>query len=506
MDLQSDLTPHWSASRRENSFRGCNYCRLSGRLGPGLRGCPGWVFRSYMPLSCTSSSSRTPLKGSMNLHRAFVYHRICKNQLIDNIPNSKESDIKFNSNSSSIRLHPFNIPSNDLQENFQEYIAAPILSESVHYGSDPIYEVPNDQADLASIGVTPAIELNLIPDPYPCPEPSVGPLSAPSFIPELDQHMPSSPVPLRPAPLAISCPNTFAPGFSSPVASFCAQDEGPNFQPTTASTPIVDWVVIGPVATPPVPFPISVAGVEPSRGPFVTLTFLTLIALKGLALLTLFFDRLSLGASLYHLWLTLLLSSSRRTHYHLLVLRRSALRLLRSLRTPCTYCEKPFKTQKGLNSKLVSIHSYGTKNREGFLHPIRASTRQPSITDFISVGSPEIIEISIGGRTSRRRSWPRTPGNSSKTKQHQTTDWPTKSSSSAAGPSSSAPSTDEPLTKGSDPVEASKLQKLFRANQKTVLQSILSGPPRYCQILPAIVEDHFRLVFSESPTIQLSNF
>ncbi|GFS74748.1 hypothetical protein NPIL_651421 [Nephila pilipes] len=55
--------------------------------------------------------------------------------------------------------------------------------------------------------------------------------------------------------------------------------------------------------------------------------------------------------------------------------------------------KNPFKTQKRLNFHLVSVHSYGTTDREGAPHPIRAVTRQPTITDFISVGSPEILEI-----------------------------------------------------------------------------------------------------------------
>ncbi|GFT51003.1 hypothetical protein NPIL_48621, partial [Nephila pilipes] len=63
------------------------------------------------------------------------------------------------------------------------------------------------------------------------------------------------------------------------------------------------------------------------------------------------------------------------------------------IRTSCPYCDKPFKTQKGLNSHLVSVHSYGTTDSEGVPRSVRAATRQPAITDFISVESPDITEI-----------------------------------------------------------------------------------------------------------------
>ncbi|GFT07107.1 hypothetical protein NPIL_73841 [Nephila pilipes] len=106
----------------------------------------------------------------------------------------------------------------------------------------------------------------------------------------------------------------------------------------------------------------------------------------------------------------------------------------------------------------------------------------------------------LGGRPSRRLSGPRnsTPRNNN-SRLHQPPARPAESTSSTAGPSSSALSAGEPLTKGYDPAEASKLQKLFRANQKKALQSILSGPPKYCEIPPNAVEDHFRQVFSENP-------
>ncbi|GFU49386.1 reverse transcriptase domain-containing protein, partial [Nephila pilipes] len=106
--------------------------------------------------------------------------------------------------------------------------------------------------------------------------------------------------------------------------------------------------------------------------------------------------------------------------------------------------------------------------------------------------------LSIGGKPSRRRSRPRNPARRN-SRRHLPSAEPAENSTSAAGSSSSAPSAGEPLTKRYDPVEASRLQKLFRANQKKALQSILSGPPRYCEISPDAVEDHFVRVFSENP-------
>ncbi|GFS32863.1 retrovirus-related Pol polyprotein from type-1 retrotransposable element R2, partial [Nephila pilipes] len=106
--------------------------------------------------------------------------------------------------------------------------------------------------------------------------------------------------------------------------------------------------------------------------------------------------------------------------------------------------------------------------------------------------------LSIGGKPSRRRSRPRNPARRN-SRRHLPSAEPAENPTSAAGSSSSAPSAGEPLTKRYDPVEASRLQKLFRANQKKALQSILSGPPRYCEISPDAVEDHFVRVFSENP-------
>ncbi|GFT40528.1 hypothetical protein NPIL_238551 [Nephila pilipes] len=195
-----------------------------------------------------------------------------------NIINSSKS-----SNSDECNTNPYinsnihqtiNLPISDKTNLMsQESVAAPILSESVHCGSDPIYEVPDGQAALASTEVPPAMDLNLILDPYPYPELSVGSSLVPSFMPELDLRMPSSPgpiydpssdladrdfndlislveafdgsgcvplrlerrwsggclpsVPLRPAPLMISCPNTFAPGFSSAAAFFAPRMMAP---------------------------------------------------------------------------------------------------------------------------------------------------------------------------------------------------------------------------------------------------------------------------------------
>ncbi|GFU24802.1 retrovirus-related Pol polyprotein from type-1 retrotransposable element R2, partial [Nephila pilipes] len=106
--------------------------------------------------------------------------------------------------------------------------------------------------------------------------------------------------------------------------------------------------------------------------------------------------------------------------------------------------------------------------------------------------------LSIGGKPSRRWSRPRNPARRN-TRRHLPSAEPAENSTSAAGSHPSAPSPGEPLTKRYDPVEASRLQKLFRAKQKKALQSILSGPPKYCEISPDAVEDHFVRVFSENP-------
>ncbi|GFT00907.1 retrovirus-related Pol polyprotein from type-1 retrotransposable element R2 [Nephila pilipes] len=427
----------------------------------------------------------------------------------------------------------------------------------------------------------------------------------------------SSPV-SRPTPIFKSCPN-IPPGFLSPVGSFRAQDEGPLFHPVAASTSIVDRVVSGPVAVPPaspsIPFDI---GVEPARGPFPSLLSFALGTLKGSATLNDLFGAVAIRNQLFPSAAdppSILVEDSLPSSCPPVVSPKAPKVAPAVIRTPCPYREKPFKTQKGLNSHLVSVHSYGTMDLEGVPRPIRAATRQPAITDFLSVGSPEVLEIcetapsetpskrvasvpsievtvpvlkhlkakrvrfdlpepcpgpslqskgsppsspsggdsndpaggtpkvpsapgvggpvpvfltkfqkdwsdrikdvgsaseldeaysqfilSIGGKPPRRRGGPRNPAHrNNKSRRHQPSAEPDEPSTSAAGSSSSAPSAGEPLTKRYDQAEASKLQKLFRANQKKALQFILSGPPKYCEISPDAVEDHFQRVFSENP-------
>ncbi|GFU52103.1 retrovirus-related Pol polyprotein from type-1 retrotransposable element R2 [Nephila pilipes] len=384
-------------------------------------------------------------------------------------------------------------------------------------------------------------------------------------------------------------------------------------------------VSAGPVAKTPVPCSIPLdIGAEPARGPFPSLLSFALGTLKGSASLYDLFGAVAIRSELAPsadppvILLEDCPSSSPLVEDPLPPpcpppVSPDAPRVApSSIRTPCPYCEKPFKTQKGLNSHLVAVHSYGTMDLEGVPRPIRAATRQPAISDFFSVGSPEVIEVcetappetsilrvasttsleasvpvpksskakrvrfdlpepcpgpslqskdlsssspsggdstgptgdsnlssvpgvvgpvlpfltkfqkdwsdrvkvvgsaseleeaysqfilSIGGKPSRRRSRPRNPARRN-TRRHLPSAEPAENPTSAAGSSSSAPSAGEPLTKRYDPVEASRLQKLFRANQKKALQSILSGPPKYCEISPDAVEDHFVRVFSENP-------
>ncbi|GFT84001.1 retrovirus-related Pol polyprotein from type-2 retrotransposable element R2DM [Nephila pilipes] len=268
----------------------------------------------------------------------------------------------------------------------------------------------------------------------------------------------------------------------------------------------------------------------------------------------------------------------------------------------CLFCEKAFRTQKGLNSHLVTVHRYGTTDGEGTLRPLKGVTKQPSISDFFKEKSPDIMEVvetappppssSPSGKGSSRRKRarrvkfdlpvpapvpgpsqvvpssslggnlagdvpvpaPTPPINIPKATPELTTfqkEWlerfesisdgasldealgkfttiiggrsfrrrgrghkrstsaasrpapvdpPAESSSGAAGSSTSATSAGSSGTNKLkfNPAEASDIQKSFRANQRRTLQTILSGPPKYCSIPPEQVEAHFRGVFSRS--------
>ncbi|GFT00986.1 hypothetical protein NPIL_275321, partial [Nephila pilipes] len=59
----------------------------------------------------------------------------------------------------------------------------------------------------------------------------------------------------------------------------------------------------------------------------------------------------------------------------------------------CPYCEKVFRTQKRLNSHLVTIHRYGTTDGERTLRPLKGVKKQPSISDFFREKSPDIMEV-----------------------------------------------------------------------------------------------------------------
>ncbi|GFS93233.1 hypothetical protein NPIL_352521, partial [Nephila pilipes] len=327
---------------------------------------------------------------------------------------------------------------------------APVLSESGQLRSDLELEVPFAPT-LTSTRVPPVIDLDRVVDPSPVPpEPLVGssicssvqelaaqilpspgsvydPLMDPverdyidliSLVDDFDGsrvfHLRperrwsggcfSSPI-SRPTPIFYSCPN-IPPGFSSPVDSFRAQDEGPNFHPVAASTPIVDRVSSGPVAETPVlcPIPLDI-GAEPARGPFPSLLSFALGTLKGSATLCDLFGAVAIRSQFApSADPPSILSEDCSPSSSPLVkdpfppscpppVSPKAPRVAPiSIRTPCSYCEKPFKTQKGLNSHLVAVHSYGTMDLEGVPRPIRAATRQPAISDF-SVGSPEVFEI-----------------------------------------------------------------------------------------------------------------
>ncbi|GFS96990.1 hypothetical protein NPIL_234231, partial [Nephila pilipes] len=95
------------------------------------------------------------------------------------------------------------------------------------------------------------------------------------------------------------------------------------------------------------------------------------------------------------------------------------------------------------------------------------------------------LTTTLGGRTYRRRNrgHKRNHHASSKSGPPVSDHPPAKSTSGVTGVfSSNAPSTgasSSTSTLQCNPVEASNIQKSFRANQRRTLQSILSGPPQY---------------------------
>ncbi|GFT78428.1 reverse transcriptase domain-containing protein, partial [Nephila pilipes] len=117
----------------------------------------------------------------------------------------------------------------------------------------------------------------------------------------------------------------------------------------------------------------------------------------------------------------------------------------------------------------------------------------------------------LGGRSFRRRGRGHRRSTSAASRAAHPVDPPAESSSGAAGSSTGATSAGSSSTSKLkfNPAEASDIQKSFRANQRRTLQTILSGPPKYCSIPPEQVEAHFRGVFSRTewdPSFQFYGF
>ncbi|GFU01304.1 reverse transcriptase domain-containing protein [Nephila pilipes] len=255
----------------------------------------------------------------------------------------------------------------------------------------------------------------------------------------------------------------------------------------------------------------------------------------------------------------------------------------------CLFCEKGFRTQKGLNSHLVTVHRYGTTDGEEPRHhggggdcspcsspsgkgssrrkrakrvkfdlptpapvpgpsqvipssslggnlagdvpvpaptpPVNIPKATPELTTFQKEWLERIEHISdgasledalakfstiLGGRSFRRRGrGHRRP--TSAASRAAPVDPPAESTSGAAGSSTGATSAGSSSTSKLkfNPAEASDIQKSFKANQRRTLQTILSGPPKYCSIPPEQVEAHFRGVLSRTewdPSFQFHGF
>ncbi|GFT44244.1 hypothetical protein NPIL_45201 [Nephila pilipes] len=214
----------------------------------------------------------------------------------------------------------------------------------------------------------------------------------------------SSPV-SRPIPVFNSCPN-IPPGFLSPVGSFCAQDEGPVFHPAAASTPIVDRVSSSPVAETPEPFSIPFdIGAEPVRGPFPSLLSFALGTLKGSATLWDLFGAVAIRSQLSPSAADPpaisvedclppscpLVEDSLPPSCPPVVSPKAPKVAPITIRTPCPYCEMPFKTQKGLNSHLVAVlcrllsllpSTPEGEARAPFLSLLRSCLKRPSLGTF----------------------------------------------------------------------------------------------------------------------------
>ncbi|GFT48135.1 hypothetical protein NPIL_300381 [Nephila pilipes] len=324
---------------------------------------------------------------------------------------------------------------------------APVLSESEQPRSDLDLEVPFAPT-LTSTRVPPAIDLDRVVDPSPVlPEPLVGssicssiqdlaaqvlpspgsvydPLMDPverdyidiiSLVDDFDGsrvlHLRperrwsggcfSSPI-SRPTPVFHSCPN-IPPGFLSPVGSFCAQDEGPVFHSVAASTPIVDRVSSGPMAETPVPFSIPLdIGAEPARGPFPSLLSFALGTLKGSATLFDLFGAVAIRSQFAPSAadppsistedcppLSSPLVEDPLPPLCPPVVSPKAPRVAPIvIRTPCPYCEKPFKTQKGLNSHMVVRHN-------GFGGVVEICETAPPEISTLRVASSPSAEASV---------------------------------------------------------------------------------------------------------------
>ncbi|GFY43446.1 reverse transcriptase domain-containing protein, partial [Trichonephila inaurata madagascariensis] len=211
----------------------------------------------------------------------------------------------------------------------------------------------------------------------------------------------------------------------------------------------------------------------------------------------------------------------------------------------CHYCEKLFKTQKGLNSHLVRVHRYGVANREkrvvfsspissaspvadsypSSVHPISAiSTQAPALTDddppvskgdttFIISSSPEPKLNNF------QKEWIARFNNSSVDSMDAMIDdlakcllkrRPVRSSSNhrrrrtgrpSAVPHSADTSRSVPNVATDrlryDPVEASRIQRSYRLNPKKTVGQILGGSSPFCDIPRDDIVRHFSKVFSK---------
>ncbi|GFS39870.1 hypothetical protein TNIN_33981 [Trichonephila inaurata madagascariensis] len=137
----------------------------------------------------------------------------------------------------------------------------------------------------------------------------------------------------------------------------------------------------------------------------------------------------------------------------------------------CVYCERRFKTQKGLNSHLVGVHCYGVVHPEEVVsHELPSIPPSPpkrgssSSLDNIDSLCNELAGAILAKNQSHTKD-PHPPGVSATARLRY------------------------------DPAESSRLQKAFKTNPKTV-ESILGGTSPYCKIPQDSIIHHFSKCFS----------